>query len=152
MMEVTKMVEVTMMMTRWTSSLRVLSSWLPSEEATPHNGPTLSDLRTGYDPISQKLEILVATKIQLESDCQTQVYSPACAGRVFTSPCTKSLFSELQCAVCHPLPDKGDRRTKPGSGGDGSAMQDGGTRRLRRTEQQTRFQCKISLDKNIQTY
>ena len=33
--------------TRWTSSLRVLSSWLPSEEATPHNGPTLSDLRTG---------------------------------------------------------------------------------------------------------
>ena len=44
-------------------------------------------------------------------------------------------FSELQCAVCHPLPDKGDRRTEPGGGGDGSEMQDGGTRGLRRTEQ-----------------
>ena len=43
-----------------------------------------------------------------------------------------SVFSELECAVGHPLSDKGDRRSEPGSGGDGSAMQDGGTRGLRK--------------------
>ena len=43
-----------------------------------------------------------------------------------------SVFSELECAVGHPLSDKGDRRSEPGSGGDGSSMQDGGTRGLRK--------------------
>ena len=42
-----------------------------------------------------------------------------------------SIFAELKCAVGDPLSDKGDRRSEPGSGGDGSSMQDGGTRGLR---------------------
>ena len=37
-----------------------------------------------------------------------------------------SVFSELECALGHPLPDQGDRRPEPGGGGDGSPLQDGG--------------------------
>ena len=44
---------------------------------------------------------------------------------------TNFCISELECAVGHPLPDKGDRRAEPGGGRDGRALQDGGARGLR---------------------
>ena len=40
------------------------------------------------------------------------------------------VFSELQCAVRHPVSDQGDRWSQPGGGRDGSQVSHGGARGL----------------------
>ena len=60
-----------------------------------------------------------------------------------------SIFAELECAVGDPLSDKGDRRSEPGSGGDGSSMQDGGTRGLRKPSHRSAISIWTEMFKDI---